>query len=128
MILADTSVWVELDRGQRSPLAERLLDAINHDAARYTEPVAMELLAGSGEANKVRRLLGGIGRVHFERDHDFLAAGWLYRECAKRGTAPRGFIDCLIAAVAIRSDVPLLAHDRDFGAIAEVAKLRLIAA
>ncbi len=126
MILADTSAWVDLDRGLRSPLAKLLLDAINDDSARYTEPVAMELLAGSGESNRTRRLLGGIGRVHFERDHDFLAAGWLYRECVKRGKTPRGFIDCLIAAVAIRNDIPLLAYDRDFAAMAEVAKLRLV--
>jgi hypothetical protein len=34
-------------------------------------------------------------------------------------------VDCLIAAVAIRHDVPVLAKDRDFEALAAHTPLRL---
>ncbi|WP_341947115.1 hypothetical protein [Microbacterium sp. LWH11-1.2] len=33
--------------------------------------------------------------------------------------------DCLIAAVAIRRDVPLLQRDREFAFLAEISPLRL---
>jgi predicted nucleic acid-binding protein len=40
----------------------------------------------------------------------------------------RSTVDCLIAAVAIRTDTPVLARDRDYGALAQVSALELIAA
>lgn len=36
-------------------------------------------------------------------------------------------IDCLVAAVAVRLDAPVLAQDRDFEVLAEVCPLRRIA-
>ena len=49
----------------------------------------------------------------------------VYRSCRSRGVTPRGLIDCMIAAVALAADVPVLAHDRDLARIAEVMDLRL---
>lgn len=125
-MLTDTSVWVDIDRNRRTSRTKRLAELISKGEAGYTEPIAMELLAGSGETKRVVRILDGVQRVRFDQNLDFLAAGWLFRECAKRGRAPRGMIDCMIAAVAIRNEIPLLADDRDFAAIAEVSDLQLI--
>ena len=41
------------------------------------------------------------------------------------GITPRRLLDCLIAAVAIRTGVPVLAQDRDYELIAEHTPLEL---
>lgn len=61
----------------------------------------------------------------------FARTGWLdaaaiYRELRRRGITIRSMVDALIAAVAIRIDVPVLHRDRDFGAIAQHSALRLV--
>jgi predicted nucleic acid-binding protein len=54
-----------------------------------------------------------------------VTAATLLRSARSTGRTPRSLLDCLIAAVAIRHDLPLLAADRDFEAIAAVSSLRL---
>ena len=49
----------------------------------------------------------------------------LYRQARVSELTVRKHIDCLIAAVAISHDVPLLHADRDFDALATVSELRL---
>ena len=51
----------------------------------------------------------------------------LYARCRWQGLAVRSPNDCVVAAVAIASGLPLLAQDRDFESIAHVAPaLRLV--
>lgn len=52
-------------------------------------------------------------------------AAAIHRRCRVRGETVRNMTDCLIAAVAIREDVPILALDRDFEVIARHTPLRL---
>ena len=54
---------------------------------------------------------------------DWEVAAQLYRSARSRGLTVRSSIDCLIAAVALRTDIPVLARDRDFEALAEVSDL-----
>ncbi len=49
----------------------------------------------------------------------------MYRACRRQGVTVRSSVDCLIAAVAIRRDIPVLHLDRDFGAIATCTGLQL---
>ena len=56
-------------------------------------------------------------------DHEY-AAG-LYRATRRSGSPVRSMIDCLVAAVAVRVDAPVLAQDRDFAVLQEVCPLRL---
>ncbi|MEI6362366.1 MAG: PIN domain-containing protein [Actinomycetes bacterium] len=55
--------------------------------------------------------------VHYEH-----AAG-LYRHARWSGVTVRRLVDCLIAAVAIDHDVPVLHADRDFDALSRVSPL-----
>ena len=51
----------------------------------------------------------------------------LYARCRWQGLAVRSPNDCVVAAVAITSGLPLLAQDRDFESIDHVAPaLRLV--
>ena len=49
----------------------------------------------------------------------------LYRATRRSGQTVRSLIDCLVAAVALRVDAPVLARDRDFEILAGVSRLRL---
>ena len=47
----------------------------------------------------------------------------LYRAARRAGLTVRSSTDCLIAACALRSDLTVLHHDRDYPAIAAVSAL-----
>ena len=53
-------------------------------------------------------------------------AAVLHRACRRAGETPRSLNDCLIAAVALRHDVPVLHRDRDFTVLAQHTDLRLV--
>jgi len=58
---------------------------------------------------------------------DYELAAELFRRVARGGHTVRQSSDCMIAAVCLREDVPLLHDDVDFTRIAEVSELRLVA-
>ena len=124
MILADTSAWVEYDRGTGSSVDRRLAELIAAAASvAVTEPVVMEVLAGARDDRReadLRRLLLRFDLLGFEAVSDFDGAVRIYRRCRAAGVTPRGMVDCMIAAVAWRRDATLLAHDADIARVANV--------
>jgi predicted nucleic acid-binding protein len=44
----------------------------------------------------------------------FLRSGKIYRNLRRKGITIRKPVDCMIAAVAIENDIPLLHNDKDF--------------
>ncbi|MDF2559296.1 MAG: hypothetical protein K0R99_742 [Microbacterium sp.] len=129
MILVDSSAWIAYLRGVDAPVVERL-DGLIADGAdiAITEPVIMELLAGARrpqELARVEALANGLPLAPLHAVTDFRDAAELYRASAFNGHPIRSMIDCLIAAIAIRRDIPLLHGDRDFEFLAEISPLRL---
>jgi predicted nucleic acid-binding protein len=93
-----------------------------------TEPVIMEVLAGARtEAREAAllRLLLRFRVLTFEPQSDFLTAARIYRRCRQAGITPRGIVDCMIAAIALRAGASLLSHDADLARIAEVIGIPL---
>ena len=129
MILVDTSAWIEFDCATSSAVDRRLTGLISGDGAiAVTEPIIAEVLAGARTDDRersLRRLLGRCDLLNFDSVVDFDGAVAVYRTCRQAGVTPRGLLDCMIAAVAIRHDVPLLAWDADIVRIADVTSLRL---
>jgi predicted nucleic acid-binding protein len=129
VILADTSAWVEYDRATGSPAHRRLTSLIEADAAvAVTEPVIVEVLAGARDEQReadLRRLLTRFDLLAFDAVTDFDGAVQIYRRCRAAGVTPRGMLDCMIAAVASRNEVTLLAHDSDMDRIARVIDVKL---
>jgi predicted nucleic acid-binding protein len=129
MILADTSAWIEYDRATGSPVHHRLRELISGDApVAVTEPVIAEVLAGARDdvrERQLRRLLDRFELLPFDAALDFDGTVRVYRHCRKAGVTPRGLVDCMVAAVAIRHDVALLARDVDLVRIATVMPLQL---
>ena len=129
MILADTSAWVEFDRGTGSNVDRRLADLIASDGPlAITEPIVMEVVAGARSDEReadLRRLLGRCHLLRFEAVADFDAASLIYRRCRRGGVTPRGLVDCMVAAVALRHGAALLAHDVDLRRIAALVGIQV---
>lgn len=129
MILVDSSAWVEYDRATGSPVHLRVRELIEQDGPIATsEPVLMEVLAGARTDRRrrdLRRLLLRCSLRPLDPVADFESAARLYRRCRAVGVTPRGLIDCLIAAVALRHGDSLLAHDVDLARIAAVVGVPL---
>lgn len=133
MILADTSAWVEYDRATGSAVDERMAELIagRERALATTEPVVTEVLAGAKDDQReddLRRLLTRYPLLPFDAVADFAGAVQIYRSCRRAGVTPRGLLDCLIVAVAIRHGAALLTADHDLGRIADVMDLQIDAA
>ncbi len=129
MILADTSAWVEYDRATGSPVDVRLTTLIADDGPlAVTDPVVMEVLAGARTDQReadLRRLLLRFELVRFDAVADFHGAARIYRRCRREGVTPGGLIDCMIAAVALRTEAVLLAHDADLNRVAKVVGIEM---
>jgi hypothetical protein len=124
-VIADTSAWIEYLRATGSRTHLRIHAAlVRKELIWVPDVVLQELLQGARNAAHFVRLelqlerlpaLGGLSSRDLARD-----AALLYARCRWRGLTIRSPNDCLVAACAIASDMPLLAHDRDFSAIARV--------
>jgi predicted nucleic acid-binding protein len=129
IVLVDTSAWIELSRTSRSSVALELRSLIERNAPlASTEPIAMELLAGA-RTDKLRRqtrkMLNYFKHIPFDSTVDFPEAARIFRDCRAAGVTPRNQIDCMIAAVALRTDAAILSADSDFDQIASVTGLKL---
>ena len=125
MILIDSSAWIEFLRDTGSTACNRGDELLGTEIA-VCDPVWMEVLAGARDdrhLTDLRGLLAG-GTLLATESVDYEEAAALYRICRRRGETPRKLIDCLIAAIAIRSDVPILHADSDFEVLARHTALR----
>lgn len=129
MIVVDTSAWIEFTRasGSRVHLALRELVDQGQELA-VPDAVRLEVLAGARDETQLAALQSMLARfthVPASSPHDHDVAAGLFRSARATGETVRSLVDCLIAAMAIRLDVPLLAQDRDFEVLATVSALRL---
>jgi predicted nucleic acid-binding protein len=128
VILVDTSAWTEYLRGTGSGTHFRLRELLAADAVlATTDVVHMELLAGARNETddvQLRRMLAALEHIPVD-PMDWEAAAGLHRTCQRQGEAVRSLTDCLVAAVAIRVGVPVLAYDRDFVVLARFTALEL---
>lgn len=129
MILVDTSAWVEFLRDTGSPACIRVGELLGGELATC-DAIRMELLAGARSERHRRdlgRLLARATLVPMQPG-DFDRAASLYRQCRGRGETVRVLMDCLIGALAIRAELPVLHCDADFDALARHTSLRVDAA
>ena len=126
MILIDTSAWIEFLRNTGSPTCNRV-DAVLSSEIITCDAVRMEVLSGARDEQhlqSLRRLLARAAAIPIE-PADYDAAAALYRLCRRQGETVRRLIDCLIAAVAIRTDTAVLHNDSDFDTLARHADLKV---
>ena len=125
MVLIDTSAWIEFLRDTGSS-ACRQVDELLDQEISICDPIRMEVLAGARDEVhllNLRRLLARAVVLPM-RPTDYEDAAALFRGCRRQGATVRKLIDCLIAAVAIRTATPILHHDTDFQTLARHTTLQ----
>lgn len=129
MILADTSAWVEFDRRTGSAVHLRVRALIAEEGPlAVCQPVVAEVAMGARTDHRevqLRRLLARATALGFDAASDFDAGASIYRRCRSQGITPRGLVDCVVAAVALRHGATLLCADVDLVRIAEVMAVPL---
>jgi predicted nucleic acid-binding protein len=128
-VLIDTSAWIEFLRRSGSATARAVASAVTAGSAATTDVIVMEVLAGTTDPDRLsswERALDGVEYLPQVQRDDAEAAASLYRACRSAGESPRQLTDCLVAAVAIRSGVPILHRDRDFEVIARHTALETV--
>lgn len=129
-VLVDTSAWVEYLRGTGSRHNVWVREAIaGDDPLGWTDPILYELTAGAASAARASELRALLLRGPFLAVaglQDWEDAARLYRTARSRGLTVRSTVDCLIAAVALRTATPVVARDRDFTVLTDISDLELI--
>lgn len=129
MILADSSAWVEYDRATGSEVDRRMVQLITDGGSlAVTEPVVMEVVAGARtdeRERQLRRLLARCEVLPFDAVVDFDGATKIYRSCRQVAVTPRGLVDCMIAAIALRYSASLLAADSDLLRVCRVMGIKM---
>jgi predicted nucleic acid-binding protein len=126
VILIDTSAWVEFLRDTETAICDRV-DALLDDEIATCHPIRMEVLAGARDEQHLGELRGLLARGSLipTEPTDYEEAAALYRACRRRGETVRKLIDCLIAATAIRTAIPILHSDNDFEVLARHTPLSI---
>lgn len=129
MPLIDSSAWIDYLQRHGTRAGAGVRQALHENSAATTDVVCLEVLSGTTDADRLARWQRLLARCEYleqaPRD-DVEAAADLYRTCRRAGETPRAPNDCLVSAVAIRHDVPVLHGDRDFSVIARHTSLRLV--
>lgn len=128
MTLADSSAWIEFLRATGSPTHLRMHELVDDGELHVTDVVVMEVLAGARDADHaddLRQLLARFEYAPTDAPWAYHHAAEIDRRCRRAGSTVRKTTDCLIAAVALRENLPVLHRDRDFDVIAELTGLRI---
>lgn len=129
MIVVDSSVWIDHFNGVDAPHTATFARLVEADAALgIVDLMVAEILQGfrsERDADRAEHALLMFAVVPTNGVDDAIAAASLFRTARRAGITGRSTIDCLIAAVCIRIDSPLLHNDRDFDRLAEVSPLRV---
>ncbi len=126
MVLVDTSIWIALFRHDPDLRAEDLFDL---DEVVTCPTVIQEVLQGFDKEHAYRIARNAMFALPVVESPVSLGvfdeAASLYRVARRVGLTVRSSSDCLIAACALRNDLPVLHRDRDFDALAKVSQLRV---
>ena len=129
MTIVDTTVWIDFFRGKDTPESELLQQMLNAgEDICICGVILTEVLQGIREDTEHKEVASRFEAFLFLPMHHrtFVAAAQVYRTLRRRGVTIRNAVDCMIAAVAIEHDIPLLHHDRDFRPMAEHCGLKVI--
>jgi predicted nucleic acid-binding protein len=131
-VIVDTSAVIEFLRGTGSSVHLLLARRLHSAQALYLPSVVLqEVLQGARNASEFVRLQSQMDHLPLfepENVHELhRQAALLYARCRWQGLTVRSPMDCVVAACALEADMPLLARDRDFAAIAQIEpQLKLI--
>jgi|SRR5690242_16470460 predicted nucleic acid-binding protein len=131
-IVVDSSIWIDFFNKKTNPKTEYLKYLLLN--IRWSSPVIIlpiiiqEVLQGIEDDKNyviIRENLQGFDFLHYDPYKFSISAADLYRSLRKKGITIRKANDCLIAAICIANDIPLLHNDKDFDNIAKYTSLKI---
>jgi len=130
MILVDTSVLVDLFKGEENAPVLALKEIINEGIPfAITSLIYQEILQGARNKREFNLLNRYLSTQRFLHPDDpiktYRNAAKLYFTARKKGVTIRSTIDCLIFQIAIEHDAVLLHNDRDYDLLAELFPVRI---
>ena len=125
-MIVDSSVWIDFARNVDAPHVDALVRAIVDGVAMTTDVVRLEVLSGETRTEDLAMALDSCEDVMQLHRVDAEDAAQIYRTCRRAGETVRSLNDCLIAAIAMRNDAPVLHHERDYEVIAHHFPLRVV--
>ena len=124
MILGDTSIWIEVFKKKDPLLVE---DFVDFEEIVTCLPVIQEVLQGFREERAYRAAHDAMTALPIiespMEESLFIEAANLHRSARRRGLTIRSSVDCLIAACALRHDMPVFHKDRDYPLLASISPL-----
>jgi predicted nucleic acid-binding protein len=127
--LVDTAVWIDFFRGTDTPQVQELDRILNaNEDVCICGVILAEVLQGIRDDKEYANALASFDSFILlpMTQPTFVKAAELYRMLRRRGLTIRNAVDCMVAAVAIEHDIPLLHNDRDFDAIGLLGTLKII--
>ena len=129
MILVDTTVWIDFFRGRDTAHVRALVRLIsdNEDIC-VCGVILTEVLHGIRDDKDYAAASARFESLIYlpMSQMTFKKAAEMYRTLRRKGVTIRNAVDCMIAAVAIEHDIPLLHNDRDFMSVAHNCGLKVI--
>ena len=126
MMLADTTVLVDVLRDASGANAERLLTILESEEVAFTRFTELEVLVGArdeAEWDAIRGYFASKSMLDPTSD-SWSGAARIHFDLRRTGRTIRKTIDCCIAQIALEHDLTLLHNDRDFETIATVRPLK----
>lgn len=116
-MLIDTTVWIDFFRGKDNQQVKLLESTLaNRDGLFICGVVLTEILQGISDTKQYQTTRASLEPLtYLDMSQDtFLLAADIFRMLRKKGITVRKTIDCMIGAVAIENNIPLLHNDKDF--------------
>lgn len=131
MILADSSVLIDVLRARRTPASDRLRELVRHESTWGVPlPCVLEVLQGARDEADWRLLERFFESQEVVEPRSIrdahVAAARIWFDARRRGLTIRSSADCLIAQIALERDDTLLHDDDDFDRIAKVRPLKTL--
>jgi predicted nucleic acid-binding protein len=129
MLLVDSSVWIDVSRGLRTPASLFVDQRDDREELATTGIIFQEVLQGAKDEATYERLrdtLWGLLVLEPRELSSYEIAAQLHRKARQKGLTIRKPNDCLIAALALEHGALLVHNDRDFVALAQVEPSLLI--
>lgn len=123
MLLLDSSVWIDAQRGISTAATQFVAARDEHEEIATTGVIFQEVLQGirePAEYERMRQVLWSALVLEPRELSTYDVAAQLYRAARAAGFAIRKPNDCLIAAIALEHGALLVHNDRDFLHLAEV--------
>jgi len=132
LIIVDTSVLINALRGQKTKAVEQLR-LIDRENTPYYIPAlcCQEILQGTKNQREWDNVYSNLStqRILVPENpwETHVAAARIFFDCRRKGLTVRSPTDCFIAQLTLDNDGILLSEDADFGLIAKIRPLNILA-